>query len=143
MQGPTAVGTTCLRPSWPVLGQVGAGIGSRKLPPFLVLPWRHRDSQSLGQSARPTTPRSPPYPHQHHAKGAAPPAGLAMNAGGNVLRNADRRPAYAVGLTRPSSPGETIRIARRRWPPGAGLCNSTEHPAHYLGRSKAGVQAIA
>ena len=51
MQGPTAVGTTCLRPSWPVLGQVGAGIGSRKLSPFLVLPWRYRGSQSLGQHA--------------------------------------------------------------------------------------------
>jgi hypothetical protein len=51
MQGPTAVGTTCLHPSWPVLGQVGAGIGSRKLPPFLVLPWRYRGSQSLGQHA--------------------------------------------------------------------------------------------
>jgi hypothetical protein len=38
MQNPTAVGTTCLGPSWPVLGQVGAGIGSRKLPVFLVLP---------------------------------------------------------------------------------------------------------
>jgi hypothetical protein len=54
MQGPTAVGTTCLRPSWPVLGQVGAGIGSRKLPPFLVLPCLEvpdRGSQSLGQHA--------------------------------------------------------------------------------------------
>jgi hypothetical protein len=35
MQGPTAVGTTCLRASWPVLRQVGAGIGSRN--PHLVL----------------------------------------------------------------------------------------------------------
>jgi hypothetical protein len=61
MQGPTAVGTTCLGPSWPVLGQVGAGIGSRKLPPFLVLPWMYRGSHSCGQpvpgSARPTKGR--------------------------------------------------------------------------------------
>jgi hypothetical protein len=46
MQGPTAVGTTCLRPSWPVLGQVGTEIGSRKLPPFLVLPWRYPGAAS-------------------------------------------------------------------------------------------------
>ena len=51
MQGPTAVGTTCLRASWPVLGQVGAGIRSRKLHPILVYPWGSWGSQSLIQHA--------------------------------------------------------------------------------------------
>jgi hypothetical protein len=52
MQGPTRqLVRRCLGPSWPVLGQVGAGIGSRKLPPFLVFPWRYRGSQPLVQHA--------------------------------------------------------------------------------------------
>ena len=51
MRGPTAVGTTCLRASCPVLGQVGAGIRSRKLHPILVYPWGSWGSQSLIQHA--------------------------------------------------------------------------------------------
>jgi hypothetical protein len=79
--------------------------------------WHVPDIRSLGMADWPADQiphpsRDPPYPHQHHANGTAPPAGLAMNEG-DVLRNAGTCALSWVLV--PSSPkGDAIRLLNFR-----------------------------
>jgi hypothetical protein len=88
--------------AYPLLGESapvswGLGPGAHTSVPI--------DTRSLGVADWPADQiphppsRGPPYPHQHHVNGTAPPAGKAMNEG-NVLRNAE---ACALGWVLVSS----------------------------------------